>query len=138
VVEDYEDTRVMYAEFLEFAGLRVETATTAEEGLSKAFAEPPAAIIMDLALPGMDGCEATRRLKADARTKDVPIVVVTGHAVPDRLQDALDAGAEVVLTKPLVPMALLEKLMPFFTKPSDSRPPPEQTTGTRRRRSRSV
>jgi CheY-like chemotaxis protein len=133
VVEDYEDTREMYAAFLAFSGLRAATAATAEEGLTMAFAEPPDVIVMDLALPGMDGSEATRRLKADARTKDVPVVVVTGNAVPERLQAAVDAGANVVLTKPILPMDLLAKLMPFL-KPTDSTPPPERTTGTRPKR----
>jgi len=133
IIEDYADTREMYAEFLEFAGLRTDSAATAEEGIAKALSERPNVIIMDLALPGMDGWEATRRLKADERTKDIAIVVVTGHAVPDQLQAARDAGAELVLTKPLLPMELLEKLMPFLGRPSGSTPPPERTTGTRRR-----
>jgi CheY-like chemotaxis protein len=131
VVEDYEDTRILYAEFLAFAGLRTETAATAEEGIAKAFAETPTVIIMDLALPGIDGAEATRRLKADERTKDVPILIVTGHALPDWLQVARDAGADVVLTKPLRPMDLLEKLMPFLQDHSE---PTERTTGTRRKK----
>ena len=126
----------MYSKFLEFAGLRTDTAETAEEGLAKAFAEKPSVIIMDLALPGMDGWEATRRLKADERTKDVPIIVVTGHVVAERLREASEAGADVVLAKPLLPTQLLEKIMPFLEIPSDSTPPPEATTATRKRRRR--
>ncbi len=122
----------MYAEFLEFAGLRAETAATAEEGIAKAFELTPSVIVMDLALPGMDGWEATRQLKADKRTKDVPIVVVTGHAIPDRLEAARTAGADAVLTKPLLPIALLEHLMPFIRGTDES--PPHQATRKRRRR----
>lgn len=135
IVDDFLDTREMYSDFLEFAGLRTDTAETAEEGLAKAFTEKPSIIIMDLALPGsIDGWEATRRLKADGRTKDVPVIVVTGHAMPDQLKAASDAGADAVCAKPLLPTELLEKIMPFLQKPSDSTPPPDALTATRKRR----
>jgi CheY-like chemotaxis protein len=135
IVEDNEDARDLYAMFLELAGLRTEAVATAEEGLTKAFAEAPDVIIMDLSLPDMDGAKATERLKADPRTRDVPVVVVTGEAVPARLNAATEAGADAVYTKPLLPHELLERLMPFLAKPSDTTPPPEErTTATRRRK----
>src|SRR5687768_11167902 len=81
VVDDFADNRDMYARFLEFSGFRASQAANGQEALDKAFAERPDLVVMDLSLPGLDGWEATRRLKADARTKDVPVVAVTGHAL---------------------------------------------------------
>ncbi|HLM46046.1 MAG TPA: response regulator, partial [Myxococcaceae bacterium] len=68
IVDDYQDAREMYAEYLEFSGFRVAEARNGAEAVEKAFALRPSVILMDLSLPVMDGWEATRRLKADART----------------------------------------------------------------------
>ena len=72
VVDDYQDAREMYAEYLEFSGFRVEQATNGAEALDKAFALLPDVILMDLSLPIIDGWEATRRLKGDERTRTSP------------------------------------------------------------------
>ena len=74
VVDDYADARAMYAAWLQLSGFRVAEAATAAQALALAFAEPPAAVLMDLSLPGLDGLEATRRLKTDPRTAHVPVV----------------------------------------------------------------
>lgn len=124
----------MYGQFLEFAGLRVAKAETAEDAIALARRELPTVIVMDYALPGIDGIEATRRLKADPETHAIPVVIVTGHAVEDRLQEARDAGANAVLTKPLLPLDLLQQIAPLLAVVSDSAPPHAMTTSTRKRR----
>ena len=80
VVDDYQDAREMYAEYLQFSGFRVAEARNGNEAVEQAFALKPDLILMDLSLPGMDGWEATRRLKADETTRHIPIVALTGHA----------------------------------------------------------
>lgn len=103
VVDDYQDAREMYAEYLSVSGFRVAEARTGGEAVQKAFALCPDLILMDLSLPGMDGSEATRRLKADERTKQIPIVVLTGHAFADASGEAHRAGCDAFVTKPCLP-----------------------------------
>src|SRR2546428_14164508 len=92
VVDDYADAREMYCEYLEYSGFRTEQAKNGVEALDKAFAQPPDIILMDLSLPTMDGWEATRRLKADARTRHIPVVALTGHALAGFSEGATKAG----------------------------------------------
>src|SRR4029078_8904197 len=78
VVEDYQDAREMYCAYLQFSGYRVAEATNGIEAIEKALELMPDIILMDLALPKMDGWEATRRLKSDERTRHIPIGGATG------------------------------------------------------------
>ncbi len=78
IVEDSKDDREMYAQFLSMKGYRVTMAGDGKEGLEKAFELHPNLILLDLRLPTIDGWQATRLLKEDERTKDCPIVVITG------------------------------------------------------------
>jgi CheY-like chemotaxis protein len=107
VVDDYEDAREMYAEYLQYSGFRVAEARTGVEALEKAFELLPAVILMDLSLPVMDGWEATRRLKADARTKAIPVVALTGHALAGHSEGAKKAGCDAFVTKPCLPDQLV-------------------------------
>jgi two-component system, cell cycle response regulator DivK len=107
VVDDYEDAREMYAEYLQYSGFRVAEAKTGVEALEKAFELLPDLILMDLSLPVMDGWEATRRLKADARTRAIPVVALTGHALAGHSEVALKAGCDAFVTKPCLPDALV-------------------------------
>src|ERR687896_644798 len=100
VVDDYQDAREMYAEYLQFSGFRVAEARNGNEAVEQAFALKPDLILMDLSLPGMDGWEATRRLKADTRTRNIPVVALTGHALEGSSKGALDAGCDDFVTKP--------------------------------------
>jgi two-component system cell cycle response regulator DivK len=108
VVDDFLDSRQMYAEYLLFSGLRVEEAENGHEALEKAFAMRPDLIVMDLSLPGIDGWEATRRLKADPRTKRIPVIALTGHALAGHSKGATDAGCDAFITKPCLPERLLD------------------------------
>ena len=103
VVDDYEDAREMYAECLDASGFEVAQAESGDEAVAKAVALQPALIVMDLALPGMDGWSATRAIKTDARTAAIPVVALTGHARSDASSAARDAGCDAFLTKPCLP-----------------------------------
>jgi CheY-like chemotaxis protein len=107
IVDDYQDAREMYAEYLEFSGFRVAEARNGLEAVEKAFALHPSVILMDLSLPVMDGWEATRRLKADVRTRAIPVVALTGHALDGHSREAQDAGCDAYVTKPCLPDALV-------------------------------
>ena len=103
VVDDYQDAREMYAEYLQFSGFRVAEARNGNEAVEQAFALKPDLILMDLSLPGMDGWEATRRLKADDTTRHIPIVALTGHALAGASEGARKAGCDSFVTKPCLP-----------------------------------
>jgi CheY-like chemotaxis protein len=100
VVDDYPEAREMYVAWLEVSGYRVLQASTAADALALATAEVPAAILMDLSLPGVDGLEATRRLKADPRTRDVPVIAMTGHVEARVAEAARQAGCDAFIVKP--------------------------------------
>jgi two-component system, cell cycle response regulator DivK len=103
VVDDYQDAREMYAEYLQFSGFRVAEARNGNEAVEQAFALKPDLILMDLSLPGMDGWEATRQLKSDDRTRHIPVVALTGHALAGASEGAKKAGCDSFVTKPCLP-----------------------------------
>ena len=107
VVDDYADSREMYADFLAFSGFRVVEARDGREALEKAAEVKPDLILMDLSLPGVDGWEATRRLKSDPRTREIPVVALTGHAFAGDADSALQAGCDAFITKPCLPADLV-------------------------------
>jgi len=110
VVEDYQDAREMYAAYLQFSGYRVAEATNGFEAIEKTVELLPDIILMDLALPRMDGWEATRRLKLDERTRHIPIVALTGHALAGHAEGARQAGCDSFVTKPCLPDALVAEI----------------------------
>lgn len=110
VVDDFEDNRAMYVEYLQFQGFRVAEAVNGEEAVARASELLPAVIVMDLSLPVMDGWEATRRVKADPRTKHIRVIALTGHAEPAHAKKALDAGCDDFVAKPCLPEHLLSKI----------------------------
>ena len=103
VVDDYQDAREMYCEYLQFSGFRVAEARNGNEAVAQAFELKPDLILMDLSLPGMDGWEATRVLKADERTRHIPVVALTGHALAGASEGAKKAGCDSFVTKPCLP-----------------------------------
>lgn len=107
VVDDYHDAREMYAEYLKFSGFRVAEARNGSEAIAQALSLTPDLILMDLSLPGMDGWEATRLLKADPRTKHIPVVALTGHALAGAAEGAKKAGCDSFVTKPCLPDELV-------------------------------
>jgi two-component system cell cycle response regulator DivK len=110
VVEDYQDAREMYAAYLQFSGFDVAEAANGIEAVEKTQELLPDIVLMDLALPRMDGWEATRRLKTDARTRHIPIVALTGHALAGHAEGAREAGCDAFVTKPCLPDALVAEI----------------------------
>lgn len=106
IVDDVDHGREIYSEYLEFRGFRVATAADGEEALDKAFDLLPDVILMDLSLPKLDGWEATKRLKNDPRTREIPVVALTAHALASAHDRAKEAGCDVVVTKPCLPRDL--------------------------------
>jgi two-component system, cell cycle response regulator DivK len=110
VVEDYQDAREMYAAYLHFSGFDVAEAANGVEAVEKTTELLPDIVLMDLALPRMDGWEATRRLKADPRTRHIPVVALTGHALAGHADGAREAGCDAFVTKPCLPDALVAEI----------------------------
>jgi CheY-like chemotaxis protein len=110
VVDDYPDAREMYGEYLEYSGYDVIQAANGMEALQRAVDDQPDIILMDLSLPVMDGWEATRRLKADARTAGIPVVALTGHALAGISEGAKQAGCDAFVTKPCLPEDLVHEI----------------------------
>ena len=106
VVDDSEDTRNMYSEFFMDAGLCVASAADGEDALGQLSAVKPDLVVMDLAMPLMNGWDATRKIKSQPHTKGIFVVVLTGHVTPENLRRAEQAGADAVLTKPCSPADL--------------------------------
>lgn len=110
IVDDFDDNREMFTEFLSFSGFRVAQAATGREAIERAFSLLPDLILMDLSLPELDGLEATRHLKKDERTKWIPVLALTGHAVAVHSREARAAGCAAFLTKPCLPEVLLGEI----------------------------
>ena len=110
VVDDFQDNREMFAEFLSLSGFRVAEASTGREAIDRGFELLPDVILMDLSLPELDGWEATRQLKNDPRTRHIPIVALTGHALADHSREAREAGCDAFLTKPCLPEVLVVEI----------------------------
>jgi CheY-like chemotaxis protein len=110
VVDDFADNREMYSEYLSYSGYEVIEAKNGVEALEAAQTKSPDIIIMDLSLPVMDGWEATRRLKADERTRKIPVVALTGHALAGHSKGARDAGCDSFLAKPCLPDQLVAEI----------------------------
>jgi len=134
VVEDYQDAREMYTAYLQFSGFDVAEAGNGIEAIEKTQELLPDIVLMDLALPRMDGWEATRRLKSDERTRHIPIVALTGHALAGHAEGARAAGCDAFVTKPCLPDALVAEIRRLLDAPrgiaengKDTARPPRST-----------
>jgi two-component system, cell cycle response regulator DivK len=116
VVDDFQDNREMFAEFLSLSGFRVAEAATGREAIDRAFELVPDVILMDLSLPELDGWEATRKIKGNPHTQHIPIVALTGHALADHSRDAKQAGCDAFLTKPCLPEVLVVEIRRMLAK----------------------
>jgi two-component system cell cycle response regulator DivK len=110
VVDDVADNREMYMEYLKFAGFGVMGAVDGATAIEVARSHHPAVIIMDLSMPGVDGCDATRIIKADPSTRDILIFAVTGHAEASYREKAISAGCDLFIAKPCSPPELVEHI----------------------------
>ncbi len=116
IVEDQEDNRKILRDLLTSAGFALLEATTGEEGVRLAESERPDLILMDIQLPGMDGYEATRRIKANPALQSIPIIAVTSYALSGDDVKARQAGCDGYVTKPFSPRALLAKVREYLPK----------------------
>ena len=107
LVEDNEDNRTIYTDVLEHAGYRVVTAADGEAGVHLACELKPDLILMDISMPVMDGFLATRLLRADPCTRDIPIIAVTAHAMEGDREAALSGGFDGYVPKPATPNVVL-------------------------------
>lgn len=107
IVEDNMDTYELMRLILELNGYETFLAVNGRDGVDAALNQMPDLILMDLAMPEMDGWEAARRIRQNPKTGSVPIIAVTAHALPGDRQRALDAGCDEYITKPMD----LEELM---------------------------
>lgn len=110
LVEDNEMNRDMLSRRLERKGYEVVIAVDGQAGVDMASSAGPDLILMDLSLPVMDGWEATRRIKADATTQNIPVIALTAHAMAGDEQKALEAGCDDYDTKPVEMNRLLGKI----------------------------
>ena len=113
VVEDQEDNRQILRDLLGSVGYDIIEAGDGEEAIRLAELRPDL-ILMDIQLPELDGYEATRRIKADARLRDIPIIVVTSYALSGDEDKARAAGCDAYVTKPYSPRHLLAKIREFL------------------------
>jgi len=110
VVEDQEDNRRILRDLLLSAGYEFREALTGEDGVRLADECRPDLILMDIQLPGVDGYEATRRIKANPTLHAIPIIAVTSYALSGDDVKAKEAGCDGYVTKPFSPRALLVKI----------------------------
>jgi len=114
VVEDTEDNRRILRDLLTRAGFELIEAADGESGVAMATSERPDLILMDIQLPVFDGYEATRRIRANPATKDIPIIAVTSYALSGDESKALEAGCNSYVAKPFSPRKILAMVQEFL------------------------
>jgi CheY-like chemotaxis protein len=114
LVEDNEMNRDMLSRRLERKGFEIIVAVDGQQGVDMALSESPALILMDLSLPVIDGWEATRIIKADPATQNIPVIALTAHAMASDEAKAREAGCDDYDTKPVDLKRLLEKIGKFL------------------------
>jgi len=106
IVDDFKGVQYAYQYLLAREGFRVAFAMSGQEAVDKALALQPDVIFMDFSLPVFDGCDATRRLRADERTKRIPVVLLTAFGLESALPYVADAGFDGLLSKPCTPQKM--------------------------------
>ena len=134
LVEDVADTRDMYADYLRYCGFTVTTATTGAEALDAARATRPDLILMDAAMPGLDGWAATKLLKNDPATRNVPVLILTAHVFAEHRARAQEVGADGFIGKPCMPDELAREVSAALHRWRTARS--SDTAGERRARAR--
>lgn len=117
----------MYGYFLRLSGYEPIEAATGEEALDLAFDAPPDIVLIDLQLPGIDGWEVARRLKSDERTRDIPIIALTAHALQSERDRTVEAGCDGFLAKPCSPPDVVAEIARLLQR--ETRPPGRRVRG---------
>lgn len=115
VIEDHEDNRRIMRDLLANSGYKVIEAVTGEEGITSAETHQPDLILLDIQLPGIDGYEVARRIKANPDLQKVPIVAVTSYALSGDDVKAFEAGCNAYVTKPFSPRKLLAEIREYLS-----------------------
>ena len=115
VIEDQEDNRRIVRDLLTSRGFEIIEATDGLAGVEAARQHEPDLILMDIQLPGIDGYEATGRIKAEPALAAIPIIAVTSYALSGDKQKALDAGCNDYVAKPYSPRELLAKIEQYLS-----------------------
>lgn len=119
VIEDHEDNRRILRDLLTSAGYEPIEAVTGEEGVALAETHRPDLILMDIQLPGLDGYEATRRIKANPALRQIPVIAVTSYALSGDEVKAREAGCDAYISKPFSPRALLATIREYLAEKHD-------------------
>ena len=133
VVEDFDDAREMYRDYLQFSGFRVETARDGREAIEKTRTLHPDLVLMDLSLPGIDGWEATRLLKSDPATRNILVVALSAHALATEGERARRAGCDGFIAKPCLPPDLVEEISKYLKTQAHGKSPSQGRIRARRR-----
>jgi CheY-like chemotaxis protein len=120
IVEDDRNSREGYRDYLCGAGFAVHTLEGGAQAVDFVRAATPDLVVLDLALPDLDGWEVARRLKSDAGTKSIPIIAFSGHSMQHEQASALRAGCDAYLTKPCPPDRLLTMIRKLLGLPAPS------------------
>ena len=122
LVEDNEDNRIIYSTVLRHLGYTVVEALDGVRAIALARSERPDVILMDISIPEMDGWEATRILRQDAATKDIPIIALTAHALADDREKASALGFTSYLAKPVEPRTVVAEVRRWIGGSAGARP----------------
>lgn len=114
-VEDDPNNIRLVQKMLKFSGYQVSIAGSGEDGLLQAMQQPPDLILMDINLPGIDGLEAAQRIKANTKLRHIPVIALTANTLIRDRQEALNAGCDGYLPKPISRMELLRSIQQFLT-----------------------
>jgi CheY-like chemotaxis protein len=118
VIDDQADEREIQTAMLGHLGYRVDTAGDGDSGLAMAMSSPPDLVLLDIAMPRLDGFEVCRRLRGDPRTADVPVIFFTASIVGDIEERAHEAGANAIMVKPLHPRDVARKIEELIGTPA--------------------
>ena len=110
VVDDAEDIRRLLVIRLNLAGFDTSEASDGDDAIAQATVAPPDLILLDWVMPGIDGIEVCRRLKHNPETAAVPIILLTGRALPDEERQAVEVGAVGVIVKPFDVNEVIERV----------------------------
>jgi CheY-like chemotaxis protein len=122
LVEDNEDNRIIYSTVLRHIGYEVVEALDGAQAVALARSVLPDLILMDISIPGIDGWEATRILRSDPATRDIPIVALTAHALADDRERASLVGFTSYLAKPIEPRAVVAEVRRWIGSGSGAPP----------------
>ncbi len=123
IIEDNEKNRKLERDILQFYGYRTIEADTAEEGITLAQTTPPALVLMDIQLPGMNGIEALHHLRADPRTRAIPVIAVTASAMTHDRQQIMAAGFDGYQAKPIDVTQFVAAVRQAVERPAEGETP---------------